>query len=481
MQRYLLILLLFLAFESKAQNEVDALRYSWTGFGGSSRYMGLSGSMSGVGGDLSVIATNPAGLARFTRSDATISFGISDIPTESVFNSTSTMEGAGRFSVTQLGFVAASTDRGDSDWKSVQFSIGYNKLADFKQTFKAAGYNSTSSLLDVFVNEANGIPEQDLLDRKPFSAGLAYWAYLIDPDASGSNYTHQAAGRTVYQSRTVERTGALNETGISLSGNYLDKFYIGFTLGFPSVRFSETYIHSETVEDTSLTHFDYKQDLSTKGLGINGKFGIMFLPTEWLRLGIAFHTASSISLSDRWSNQVDSYFADTTYSEESIAGYYTYRLQTPGRIIGSAGFIIMKQGLINIDYEFVNYGRAKLKAGAADESGYSFSDENTAILENYQAAGNLRVGTEWRIKPFTVRAGYALYGSPIKEGLSQSDAVKSSWSAGLGYRNSVFYADVAWVNTQWTEDYYFYHPDSIDPASIKTKITQIVLSVGARF
>ena len=48
-----------------AQNEEDALRYSNLHFGGTARYIGVSGAFGALGADISVLSVNPAGMARY--------------------------------------------------------------------------------------------------------------------------------------------------------------------------------------------------------------------------------------------------------------------------------------------------------------------------------------------------------------------------------------------------------------------------------
>ena len=64
----LIIVLLFSSTILFAQNEVDALRYSENFNGGTARYMSMGGAFGALGGDLSVLSTNPAGIAVFRTS-----------------------------------------------------------------------------------------------------------------------------------------------------------------------------------------------------------------------------------------------------------------------------------------------------------------------------------------------------------------------------------------------------------------------------
>ena len=52
-----------------AQYASDALRFSQTNYGSTSRFKGMGGAQIGVGGDMSSLGGNPAGLGLFTKSE----------------------------------------------------------------------------------------------------------------------------------------------------------------------------------------------------------------------------------------------------------------------------------------------------------------------------------------------------------------------------------------------------------------------------
>ena len=125
------------------------------------------------------------------------------------------------------------------------------------------------------------------------------------------------------------------------------------------------------------------------------KFGIIFKPINEIRLGLSVHTPTYYKLQDLFETSMHSYITyddgSERYNEYSPTNTYDYRLQTPLRANFSGAFIIAKRGLISVDYEYLNYGQAKLRRGG---DGYNFYDENLEIEEAYKASGNLRIGGE---------------------------------------------------------------------------------------
>src|ERR1700761_8634980 len=72
--KYLLSLIVFIAISEStfAQYANDAIRFSGFQPGSTSRIKGIGNAGTAVGGDLSSVAGNPAGLGFFTRSEASI-------------------------------------------------------------------------------------------------------------------------------------------------------------------------------------------------------------------------------------------------------------------------------------------------------------------------------------------------------------------------------------------------------------------------
>ena len=52
-----------------AQEPADALRFSWTNTGGTARQQAIGGAMGSLGGDISAVFSNPAGLAFYKTGD----------------------------------------------------------------------------------------------------------------------------------------------------------------------------------------------------------------------------------------------------------------------------------------------------------------------------------------------------------------------------------------------------------------------------
>ena len=66
-----------------AQGELDAYRYSQTELNGTARYLGMGGAFGALGGDISSMSSNPAGLGIYRSSEIVTTLSLSSIKAKS--------------------------------------------------------------------------------------------------------------------------------------------------------------------------------------------------------------------------------------------------------------------------------------------------------------------------------------------------------------------------------------------------------------
>lgn len=148
MKRIILtIVVIKCALMLSAQNEVDALRYSQFIQTGTARFNSMAGAYGALGGDLSVMAANPAGIGVYRKSDLGISLTWSGNNVDSKFNGVYTSDFENSFRPTNAGFVIAQPSYSDG-WKFINYGFSYNQLADYNSAFSIHGNNTSSSILD---------------------------------------------------------------------------------------------------------------------------------------------------------------------------------------------------------------------------------------------------------------------------------------------------------------------------------------------
>jgi long-subunit fatty acid transport protein len=469
-----------------AQNEEDALRYSFLQYGGTARYMSVGGAFGALGADLSVLSTNPAGLARFKNSEFSFSPGLSLSATNSSWKTNTNSNDIVNMNIPNIGIVLVNDlDNENSKWKRMQFAYAYNRLADFNKRYTISGINDASMSYE-FANISNGFNPEDLATNLPFDGDLAYQTWITDFDTLTNSYSTRMGNENIQHEQTVSENGRVGESTFSFAGDYNHKIYFGGSLGLPGVNFRKRTFHSENeLRDSTedIQSFEYNQELITRGSGINIKLGIMASPTPWLRLGLAYHSPTYFTLTDRWNSNMSSTISATeSHSYESPQGTYEYTLTTPSNIIASMGFVLAKRGMISVDYVRKDYSQSYLDEQGmfGVGSGYSFDAENNAIDSNYALTNNLRVGSEFKINDFfMIRAGYSYYESPYANNDEMSSKV--AYSTGFGYRNKNYYVDFAYRITKWTEDYYMYDPALVERAELNTSLKNYVLTVGWKF
>jgi hypothetical protein len=59
-----------------SQNDIDAMRYSQTYFGGTARSKAMAGSFGALGADGSCMGINPAGIGLYKKGDINLSLGL---------------------------------------------------------------------------------------------------------------------------------------------------------------------------------------------------------------------------------------------------------------------------------------------------------------------------------------------------------------------------------------------------------------------
>jgi hypothetical protein len=478
-----------------SQNEEDVFRYSQMHYGGTARYHGVGGAFGAVGADFSVLSTNPAGMGRYRESDFSFTPTLNFSDNYTVFNGNDTRATKSNFNVNNIGIVAVSKAHPESPslWRAVQFGFGYNKLANYHNRYKIEGVNS-QSFSQVLAVDGFYIDPDQLSFQRPFGASTAYNAWLIDPlDASGRIiYTTQMYPDSIYHIHQVTTKGGMGEWTLALSGNYNDKLYLGGTVGFQRINYEQETEHNEIsmIDTTSLRSFTYTETEKTTGRGINLKLGAIYLPTKFLRVGIAYHTATNYyNMFNTYNTSVATNFRDVTaertgynYLAASPNGNFRYRMRTPSRIIGSLALVVRKKGLISLDYERVNYSTGLLRRHPLSGYSYSFEDENERVRSSFNSANIVRVGGEYRlISIFMIRGGVAYLENGYNKELLTNPQPTLTYSIGAGLRSQEFFLDVAYTLTKTNNDYYMYDPNLVNNTLVSRNISNIYVTIGFKF
>lgn len=463
-----------------AQNDRDAFRYSMLSPTGTARHTALGGSMGAFGADFSTASTNPAALGTYNRSEFTISPSLYFGNTGMDYNGEYNTDYKTNFNLGNIGIVLTiPNDKGN--WKAVQLSTGINRMGNFNTYSYVAGPNMrNSSFADYVAEGANSGYSTN--SKGDFVSGskigyMGWESYLLDKDAKG-NFFSNARTCDLLQKKSAHTRGSMNEYVVSLSGNYQDRVFIGATLGIPYFSYKESYTYSEinnNARDEGFNGLDYQNFLHSEGSGINFKFGVLYQPFNFMRIGFAAHTPTFYSVEDEY----DSYFIvrhDSVGLMEDFTsdGSFVYTLSTPYRLMGDLAFIIGNYGFINIDYEMADYSVMRMRSET-----YSFRSENNMISKNYRIGHTLRIGGEINLSPLVLRAGYAYVSNPYAPEVGR-DASKNVLSAGFGIRGTSSYIDFAYQYVSNTDNDVFYN-NAPYAYTINTSNHSVVVTAGWKF
>ncbi len=459
---------------SFAQVAEDALILSRWHYDGDARVTAMGGAFTALGGNLSSASMNPAGLGLYRSNDFSFSLGGNlNNTTGTYLNATSDAHNY-RTIMPNIGIAMSSPNidnlENNDGPKSWTFAIGYNQLYNYNRSYNFDAYNGTDSYLDMVrtnLNDGN-FDQYEIFNNSE----------LVFYDTTSSQYTHDyiAPGGAygTQQQKFITEIGSIGEYYISGAANYNENFYFGGTIGIQSVYLKRRFGISETpTNDITLNWFDYSETLFTQGIGINAKVGFIYSPIYWAKVGASFHSPTVYKLNDEKVENIDALFSFGTTSE-SISYYYSdYEILSPMRINAGASFLIFRRALLSVDYEYVDHSLAQINS-----TSYAFSQENQDIEDYYQPTHMVKVGGEFKLLIFSIRAG-GFYGtSPFQSELANKDNNRIGYAGGVGIRSGSYYFDFAF--SQMMEDFKtgFYNNQMGEVESTKSKF---LATVGFRF
>lgn len=450
-----------------AQGAVDLYQVSQTELRGTARFMSMAGAFGALGGDLSTMRQNPAGIGVYRRSEVGLTLDIDIQNSKFASPGESVMSRQTKVACDNFGYVGSV--RLDNDvMPYFTWGASYGRAMSFNRTYKGriSGINNSLSNyiaanfadgysmyeLDGIILSPSGEPTDERYDpyfqgnvNAPWLGILGYQAFMANPESAGSSKYFGLFGDNSFGSSTVNvrEKGYVDEYNISFGGNLMNTLYWGLSFGITDLSFTqETYY----TEDLGNAYVVTKEDPYTpinggaynglynfynvSGSGFNCKFGLIFKPVNELRLGFAVHTPTYYNLSYNvnaaadfayWKGDAEQPYLtnmqgyavkpETNEYLETGLGYYDRKMRTPWRMIFSAAGVVGGRAILSMDYEYEAYKDMRV----SDEYG-QFEDVTQDVKNYYRATNTIRVGAEYRITPqFSLRAGYSYKSSPAQE------------------------------------------------------------------
>ncbi|WP_158858404.1 OmpP1/FadL family transporter [Lunatibacter salilacus] len=437
----------------------DALRFSMFNPTGAARISGLGGTQHSLGGDISNIHGNPAGLGFFQRSEFNITAGYTDWNAETVFLNQGSNYNATNFHVPNIGVVIsrAKAPLQAGDWRGGSFGFSFNRQSNFRTN---SGYFSNQlgqeSILDYYIDQysQSGVPGG--LD------GLFYDAFLINPvDGGGYEYSPNTTDQ-LEKFELVESEGNQNQISFAYGGNYKNKLFLGANLGIVTMNFRRVQIYSEEFLNNNQTTLfsSLDQNLLLEGSGVNIGVGAIYKPIDQLNIGVTFHSPTWSRINEEFLAGISAEFTPPyqdpefgTINQERVdTDLYisSFSLRSPMRLGSGLTYFFGKNGFLSADVDYLDYSMMNLRSNV-----FNAGEDNREIRALYGQTFNYRVGGEARIDMLRIRAGYSYIGDPF---LNPGDFDRSmtQLSGGLGVKLANFSVDLAVMSNRFNSFYTSY-------------------------
>lgn len=501
-----------LAFSSHAQSVDNGLFFSQETNGGTARFKGMGNVRTSLGGDISSVTGNPAGLGFYSQSDMSVTLNYHNAHNKGSYFGNSVTRNKGKFGIDHAGIVFNfPKNEGYYGWQNFNVGISYENTNRFTNNVRYEGMNPENTIVSAYTDDIFRFNDGE------FALSLSDMKLIERFQEQGKGYfpiTQEFGDKD--QISDVLTTGNSIKTSIAFGGNYNNVFYIGGNIGLSSFEHENSIQFSEygrtkdadaiSADNPNSTFIDPAHENSdflvadyamlddyfqrSEGTGIDFKIGAIYKPTVDWNIGATITSPTWYTIDQFTESYIGVDYYDTPqeensfYSAETTAtGDISYRLITPWKFgLGLTKFF--GRGLLSADAEYVNYGSIKVRGigpgnNASDHAAW---DEDFKAV--YQGAVNLRVGGEYLLTNIlSGRAGFNYFGNPYKI----ADNKQYSGSLGLGVKlSNTLYMDVAVVHL--VNDYKV-SPYTLDEiwlsnspvADIKHQRTNAVLTLGAKF
>ena len=486
----------------EAQNITDAVRYSSTDLNGTARYRAMSGAFGALGGDLSSLNVNPAGSAVFLNSFATFTLNVENSENEVNYRNGFTSNSDSNLDLGQGGAVFVFNNRDENaSWRKFTLGFNYNKSASFEDDFVASGENSRS-IAEYFAANAQGIALDYLVPLSGesyadlysylgetrglgFAAQQAMLGYLggvitvENPDnlSEGdpgyydlNSYVSYLTPGTYDQIYTYAATGLNGKFSFNFATQYQDVLYLGLNLNSHFINYERVTSMDEINLAAAEEYVFFEDRLSTLGSGFSFQLGALAKAGENLRIGAAFESPTWYTISEETLQYLES---DVEVVDPQVVNIYPdYKLQTPSKYTGSLAYLFGSSALLSFDYTYKDYSSTKFRP----KDDPAFIAQNEIIANELKGASEFRVGGEYRLEAWSLRAGYRFEESPYTNERTVGDL--QGYSAGLGYNFGNIKLDLAYDTWERDSNPQLYSVGLTDRYAINRNNSNFILSVS---
>ena len=500
---------LIITIQLNAQSTYDVIPLFHPDLTGTARFVGMAGAMSALGGDISVMSYNPAGIGIYRSNDFATSASLSTINTKANFLGSSLKSDKTLFSFDNIGLVFSGRFN-DSSLKFVNLAINYTHRNNFRKDFVMNGWYADENGETLYSQQfqIQNLYDRSLPDLENISSNSYYnpnypWLPLLSADADVIETNGDIRYLPTDANYYSEERGGVDQVDLNVSCNIEDRLYLGMTLGLQYVDYERYSVYGEY--DDYGTIYTLENWYKTEGSGCDLKLGTIVRPFEYspFRIGLAFHLPTFYRLTD-YSNaymagpddEFGKYREMATNWPEAYGSDYVvdYNVRSPWRMNVSAGYTFEDFLALNAEYELVDYSSANMEY----ENGPEMTDMNDEFDSNMKTSHIFRIGAEMKLDDhFSLRGGYNFISSAFNDDaykyispysastITDYTNTKSTnlFTLGFGYRSKSIYFDAAYMCAIQDADFYTYKDPELDlPATEVSNLrNKFVFTFGVRF
>lgn len=518
---------------ANAQTIYESAKFVNKDLNGTARFVGMGGAMGALGGDISTMGTNPAGIGIYRSNDAMTSFSFSAFGTESKYDGLKLTNDKNHWSYDNIGFVLSSKIGNATALRYVNFGFNYHRAASFNKIMSMEGLTAFTpdgfpvTQTDQMAVQANtmlggGYNIQSISDNgNPFDNGNAGWLAAVGWKGYLFNQSNEVIDGVKpfyaflpqpYSYFYSKESGGIDQYDFNVAFNFNDRVYLGVTIGAYDLDYKKTSIYGEEYGNYIQDNVDYGEEAyemtsenRIEGSGFDFKLGLIVRPIESspLRFGFALHSPTFYRLTYLTNVRAVSHIFDGSENKvmtNTVDSYdylddkdlaIKYRLATPWKYNLSMGYTIGKELALGAEYEYQDYSSMKFRDG----DGVSMGDLNSTTGD-MKGVHTFRIGAEYKVIPeFAIRAGYnvssaifhenAFKNLPYYSANTDTDYANSkamsNYTFGIGYRGDLFYADLAYKFSTYKEDFYAFENQYLQKTDVTNTRSQVLVTLGIRF
>lgn len=435
--------LLALCAVSLALQAQDYSRMAERTINGTARYVGMSGAMSAIGGDPTSVYDNPAGLGLYRRMEIMLTADAAFDRTrqytpDGFINTTKRNRGM----LAQASFVfSLPTYRADDDgvqYHNLMFS--YQRLHSFHRAMVGSGLKDPSL------------------------------GALLASSAVNWNIPFCSDRSTASEYLQLREAGYVNEYGVDYAMNIKNQWYVCLGIRMQSYMLSAdaNYVESFIATNEQGVAFanENRTTLLYSGTTAHLAAGLIYRPTQWLRLGMGLTTPTIGTLriysTGTFYAQTDSLRASYAPDGSSVDREF----HMPLHLSSSVAFQFGAYGLLGLQYDY--------------RHGNYIQDQHS-----------MRVGLEViPVMGLYLNAGYAFESTfskdkivPMDPSFDRQDTyfINPQWtqyaSFGIGYRGEYMIFQAAY-QYRWQRINLYAHENIAEPYNMHTDTHRIVFTIA---